>query len=212
MRRARTLRRFFMGLALAGLLAGAASAAGTTSPEGARKFVQDLASRAVAMLGNYKTGDTDRSLAQFRDLVREGFDLELIGRFALGNSWRSATPAQQQEYQRLFATYVLDSYSRRLGAYKDESFKVTGAGPYGSSDALIQTEIDRPDGAPITAGWRVRDIDGHMKIIDVIVEGVSMALTQRQEFASVVQRSGLDGLIDDLRGRVKNLQAQANPG
>ena len=83
-----------------------------------------------------------------------------------------------------------------------------GAQQFADSDALVETEIKRPDGAPLKAAWRVRDINGHLKIIDVVVEGVSMALTQRQEFASVIQHSGLDGLISDLRNRVNNLHAE----
>ena len=182
-----------------------------TSPEQASKFVQDLGSRAVAMLANYNEAEAERHQEEFKKIVREGFDLDLIGRFVLGNSWRTATPEQQQEYQQLFSTWVLNSYARRLGAYKGESFSIVNAQAFADSDALVETEIKRPDGEPLKAAWRVREINGQLKIIDVVVEGVSMALTQRQEFASVIQRSGLDGLISDLRTRVNNLHADTNP-
>jgi len=192
-----------------GIASAPTQAAGTqTSPDQASKFVQDLGQRAVAMLAAYNETEASKHQEEFKAIVRQGFDLDLIGRFVLGNAWRTASPAQQQEYQKLFATWVLYSYARRLGAYKGETFNIVSAQPFADSDALVETEIKRPDGAPLRAAWRVRDMSGQLKIIDIVVEGVSMALTQRQEFASVIQHSGLDGLISDLRNRVNNLHAE----
>ncbi len=193
-------------LALLGM-APAANAQAKTSPQQSEMFIQDIGSRAVALLAKYDDKDP-RHQEEFKALVRQGFDLDLIGRFALGGAWRSASPEQQHEYQQLFATWVLNSYARRLGAYKGETFGILGSQSIADTDALVDTEIKRPDGAPLKAGWRVREIGGRLKIIDVVVEGVSMALTQRQEFASVVQRQGLDGLIQELKTRVDNLNKQ----
>lgn len=211
MTRAKMILPLLAILALLGA-APAANAQAKTSPQQSETFIQDIGSRAVALLAKYDDKDP-RHQEEFKALVRQGFDLDLIGRFALGGAWRSASPEQQKEYQQLFATWVLDSYARRLGAYKGETFGILGSQSIADTDALVDTEIKRPDGAPLKAGWRVREIGGQLKIIDVMVEGVSMALTQRQEFASVVQRQGLDGLIQELRTRVDNLKKQpANQG
>ena len=77
--------------------------------------------------------------------------------------------------------------------------------PVGSQDVLVETSVEGSNGAanPI---WRVRAEAGAYKIIDVSIEGVSLALTQRQEFAAVISRQGLDGLLDMLR---EKLAAQA---
>ena len=204
MTRVKMLTPFLMILALLGI-APAAGAQDKTSPKQAEKFIQDIGTHAVALLAKYDDKDPKHQ-EEFKALVRQGFDLDLIGRFALGSAWRSASPEQQQQYQQLFSTWVLNSYSRRLGAYKGETFNIMGSQPIADTDALVETEIRRPDGAPLKAGWRVRETSGQLKIIDVVVEGVSMALTQRQEFASVMQRQGLDGLIQELRTRVDNLK------
>jgi len=206
MMRAKLISPLLMILALLGITP-ATGAQVTTSPEKAEKFIQDIGNRGFALLAKYDDKDVQHR-EEFKTIVRQGFDLDLIGRFALGGAWRSASPEQQREYQQLFAAWVLDSYSRRLGAFKGETFSIMGSQPIADTDALVQTEIKRPDSAPIKAGWRVREIDGQLKIIDVVVEGVSMALTQRQEFASVVQRQGLDGLINELKVRVENLKKQ----
>ena len=183
-----------------------------TSPAAAAKFVQNLGERAVALFAAYTPAEAEKNKEEFRQIFREGFDFELIGRFVLGSSWRSATPEQRAEYKRLFEAWVLDTYTRRIGAYKGESFKIIGEQPIAETDALVETEIVRPDAPPIKAGWRVRSIDGHFKIVDVVVEGISMALTQRQEFASVIQHEGLDGLLHELQAKLDKLKAEPSGG
>ncbi|HKO09350.1 MAG TPA: ABC transporter substrate-binding protein [Alphaproteobacteria bacterium] len=207
-------RRLARALLLLGLLAAAAPAASAeespTSPAEAAKFIQELGSRAVALFASYKPSEAAKSEEEFKQIFRDGFDLDLIGRFVLGNSWRTASPEQKEQYRTLFETWVLNTYTRRIGAYRGETFRVTGEQPIAETDALVETEIDRAEGPPLKAGWRVRNIQGQMKIIDVVVEGISMALTQRQEFASVIQHEGLDGLLRELKTKVDNLKAASS--
>jgi phospholipid transport system substrate-binding protein len=171
-----------------------------TSPAEAQKFIDDIGTRAIRVLSDSKLSLVERQ-AQVRELLRVGLDLEKIGRFALGRSWQSATDAQRADYIKLFDSYVVNTYSRRLSAYSGESFKVVGAQPIADTDALVNTQIERPGNQPLNTAWRVREEGGQMKIVDVIVEGVSMVLTQRQEFASVVQNKGLNGLLADLKSQ-----------
>lgn len=181
-----------------------------TSPEQASIFVQDLGSRTVALLAKYPDSDTPEFQAQLRDLIQQSFDLNLMGRFVLGATWQTATPGQQKEYQELFALWTADSYARRLGTDRGGSLTVIGAQPQsGTADAVVQATIIRPDGMSIDTNLRVRESDGQMKIIDVTMGGVSMDVTQRDEFASVVQHKGLDGLISDLRAGVGSLRVAA---
>jgi phospholipid transport system substrate-binding protein len=81
--------------------------------------------------------------------------------------------------------------------------------PAGTKDVVVSTRILRPSGPPIDADWRVRTTGERYRIIDVMVEGVSMVITQRSEFAAVVQRHGLQGLIEVLRARTTKLPAVA---
>lgn len=178
-----------------------------TSPEEAGKFIRTLGDQAVSVLSDKSIPLADRE-AKIRDLLRKNFDLETIGRFVLSKYWRTATPDQQSDYQALFSEFVLRTYARRLGGYANERFKITSAKPLGSRDALVLTEISQQAGPPITAGWRVRDTDNSYKIIDVMVEGVSMAATQRSEFETVVRNQGLVGLIEILRAKVTAFPAR----
>ena len=184
-----------------------AEAADKTSPQEAEKFIKALGNQAVKLLSDKSIPMTDRE-GKIRELLRHNFDLETIGRFVLGKYWRTATPDQQSEYLSVFSEYVLRTYARRFGGYGNEQFKITSATPLGSRDAIVLTEISRQAGPPITAGWRVRDSDNSYKIIDVMVEGVSMAATQRSEFETIVRNQGLVNLIEILRAKVSAFPAR----
>ena len=199
------------------LLAGSAAAlmstgaAAQASPDAAAQFVQSLAQAAIATLT--RPGLTlEAREASFRDLLRQGFDLDFIGRFVAGRYFREMTPEQQADYQQLFGEFVLKTYAGRLGGYSGEQFSIVTARPAGQQDVLVQSRIDRPSGPPIGAEWRVRALGGGYRIIDVSVEGVSMAVTQRQEFDSLLARSGPEGLLAALRARTNKLPATARSG
>jgi phospholipid transport system substrate-binding protein len=194
------------GLAAAAWSAMARGALAATPPEGAAVFVKWLAEQALSTL-NTPSGSLEQRETIFRDLLRQGFDLKLIGRFVLGRYWRTATPQQRDDFQRLFEEFVLKTYSYRLGGYSGETFNIISTRAAGEKDALVRTRIERPSGPPITADWRVRAKNDQFKIIDVMVEGVSMAVTQRSEFASVINRSGFNGLLEALRARVQRFAA-----
>jgi phospholipid transport system substrate-binding protein len=168
------------------------------------KFIQDLGDQAIAVIADKGLNQDQRS-AKFREMLRSSFDLPTIGRFVIGRSWNAATPAQQQEYMKLFESLVIKSYSDRFALYTGEGFQVTGVRQESEKDSIITSEITHPDGSePTSVDWRVRKREGKMGIIDVVVEGVSLSVTQRQEYASIIQRDGgkLDGLLEQMRQQV----------
>ncbi len=177
--------------------------------DGATKFIDSLANQAIAVLRNDSTSLEARE-ATFRDLLSNGFDVPFIGRFVLGRHWRTASDEQRDDYLGLFTEFLLKTYSRRLGGYAGEAFTVVGARSSGKKDVIVRTRIDRPSGPDIKADWRVRVRNEQYKIIDVAVEGVSMAVTQRSEFASVVRTHGMDGLLQALRMRTQMYTAKAS--
>lgn len=184
---------FFVTVSAAGGLAFANVLAG-----GASEFIRELGNRAIATLQTPGMSLEERE-AHFRGLLREGFDVRLIGRFVLGAHWRRASREQQRDYLELFSDYVLQVYATRLGRYAGATITVVSERPAGAKDVIVRTRIDRPSGPPIEAEWRVRTTQNRYRIIDVMVEGVSMVITQRSEFSAVIQRNGLDGLIAVLR-------------
>lgn len=199
---------------LAMLIAGAVSGASVTVPtspraevpqqavNGAAQFMQLIADQAIRILQT-PNGTLEQREAQFRGLLAEGFDLDFISRFVLGKYWRRASAEERADYQALFREYILKTYSRRLGGYSGETFQIKGARAAGKQDVIVSTLILQPNGPAIAADWRVRVYDNGYRIIDIMIEGVSMAITQRDEFATVVRSQGMQGLLQALRARTQ---------
>jgi phospholipid transport system substrate-binding protein len=167
----------------------------------ARAFVGTLGREAIEVLGP-NVAPAQR-LARFRELFRNDFDIPGIGRFVLGRYWRTATPQEQREFLPLFREYTVRAYSTRLSAYGGEPFRVTGARSNGE-ETIVASEIIRSNGSRIVVDWYLLNDGGRFKITDVYVGGVSMKVTQRDEFASVIQRNGgrVAGLIAQLRQKL----------
>ena len=201
---------FVSSLFLALTLGAAGPLAAQTSAQGAAEFVRSLGNEAGALQSAAKTQAPEKRKAALRDLVRRGFNLELTSQFVLGKYWNRATAKQRAQFQDLFTEYLLNSYARHLRAYRVETLSVVASHPVGRQDVLVETSIEGVEGAANPV-WRVRAEAGQYKIIDVSIEGVSLALTQRREFAAVINRKGLDGLLDMLREKLA-VQAETAQG
>jgi phospholipid transport system substrate-binding protein len=172
--------------------------------QGAFNFIQNVSSRGLAFLKNRKLTDEQRK-NDFRDLLRDSFDIKTIARFTMGRYWNQASPAQQKEYLTLFEDMVIDTYSQRFSEYQGQEISMDKARAEGDkNDVLVNSLIVSSNGAPnVKLDWRVRYKNGEYRIVDVLVEGVSMSLTQRSEFSSIIQRGGgnIDVLLEKLRAR-----------
>ncbi|MGC2413550.1 MAG: ABC transporter substrate-binding protein [Stellaceae bacterium] len=166
----------------------------------ANSFIATLGQQAIQVLGP-GVPEVQRQ-ARFRVLFHDDFDLPGIGQFVLGRYWRVATPQEQQDFLGLFQEYLVRAYSARLGQYGGEPFRVTGVRPNGAG-SIVTSEIVRRNGTPIAVDWYLIG-RGPFKITDVYVAGVSMKVTQRDEFASVIQRNGgrVAALIAQLRQKL----------
>ena len=170
-----------------------------------------LADEALGILEEHSLEKVERD-ARFRAVLRKGFALEAIGRFCLKQYWRKATPAERDEYLTLFEELIIQTYSARLDAiYNGETIQIVDVYPDGDNGARVATKIVADGGTDaIRIDWRVRQPNGDYKIVDVLIEGISMALTQRDEFVSIIQRNNgkLRNLLDDLRDKVKKLKSE----
>ncbi len=177
-----------------------ASAMEAPSEADAQQFIIDLAQKAGATLQS-KGGSVEQRETAVHALLREGFALEFIARISLGKYWRRIKPGERARYTELFSQFLIRTYGARLAGFSPELFHVDGAASRGKQDMLVKTRLEQPQGPALQASWRIRLFDGKPKIVDVVVEGVSMALNQRQEFSAVIQRSGMEGLMELLRDR-----------
>ena len=184
---ARLCRRDLLAIA-AGLLVSAPLVrpiAALAARPGAEQVVQDLADQIWATLNTTGADDSAR-----------------VDRLM------ALPEAQRKDYQQLFRDVVMRSLARRLNGYAPDAkdpiekrFQILGSAPAGKSDTLVRSKVFPHDGPPVALDWRVREGDAGAVIIDVIVEGASLLVSQRSEFAAVIERHDLNGLLAELRAR-----------
>ena len=187
-------RRLVLAMALVLWVPAAVSAAGSGDADG---YVGELAQEAIALSRSGPDGQADR----LEQLLDRSTDIPLVGRLVLGRYWRTASAEQRKDYLELFRGYVLAGITRRLGGAKGvEKVEVTGSRPGRGQDSMVATLVTLGNGAaPSPIEWRVRRTGDGYRIIDVTVEGVSLVVTNRNEFGAIVAKSGLDGLLQQLR-------------
>jgi phospholipid transport system substrate-binding protein len=185
------------------LLAAAPLAPARAAGE-ASAVVTDFGNQMLQMLNSPQVSPAERP-KHFGALLDKDFDFATIGRFVLGRYWASATDQEKQEFAPVFRDYVVQSYSVRFGEFGGASFKVTGERPESSTSTIVSTTVvQKNNSSPAKVDWRVSTTTGSPKITEVIVDGVSMSLTHRQEFASLIERQGggVSGLIAQLKSKI----------
>lgn len=134
-------------------------------------------------------------------VLRRAVDIEGVGRFILGRFWRTANPAEQQEYTKLFEETLIHNLASRFGEYQGVKFALGRSQANTEEDVMVSTTVERPNTAAFTLDWRVADVGGGPKIIDMIAEGTSLRLTQRSDYSAYLARNGnnVQALIDALK-------------
>ncbi|MGI9505973.1 MAG: MlaC/ttg2D family ABC transporter substrate-binding protein [Geminicoccaceae bacterium] len=148
---------------------------------------------------------------QLADAIKAKTSVGLLSRLVLGKHWRSLERVDQDEYRALFSQVVIGGLASRLDLLLrefegplDQHFSITGSGATGKKDVLVRSKVVATDGRALAVDWRLRATDAEPVIIDLIVEGVSLLVSQRSEFASVIERSRMDGLMNSLRKRAQS--------
>jgi len=198
-------------LALLAVLGVAFVAPGVPSAQdvAAGAFLESLTQDVFAKLTDPSLSQTEKE-RDLRNLFRQNFDVPAISRFVLGKHWRKASTAERQDFVDAFEEMNTRQFLAMVGKFSEEMFSVVkvqqdAAKP---SLSLVSTEIGQSEGEPISAVWRVKNKDDQHKILDIVVEGVSMAITLRHEYGAVVKTDGVDGLIAIMREKNAILTTQ----
>lgn len=192
-----TLSRRVLLAALAGL---ALVAANPVQAATADQFIREVGTETLKALGD-RSLTTEKREGLVRNLLTNHLDMDAVGRFCLGRYSRNITPEQKKEYDALFEDYLTKVYAQLLSQYNGETLDVRDGTKAAGSETVVESQINRQNGPPIRVEWKTHEKDGKPRVTDVIVEGVSMAFTQRQQFESVIQNNG--GKIDALFAAMK---------
>ena len=164
-----------------------ASAEAINHPD-AVTYMNQLWSRSLELLN--EKGDPLTRQARFRDLLRANFDTASVARFVLGRYWRDATEQEQREFLNLFEGYVCSVFAVRLSHFGGDAVKMRGS-RVDANGIVVSADVRSADSAsPLKVDLRLAPDSGTYKITDIIVEGISLMVTERAEFTSFLDRNG----------------------
>lgn len=192
-------RRTFLatGAALCGL--GLVRPALALTTDEAKSHVSATVDELKALLRI--SGTADSRAPELRRIMETRANVPLIARFAAGRAWREMSEAQQAKFVDAYARFLSVTYARRFDEYSgDPDISIGRAIDAGKKGILVESPIGQPNGQPIAVEWLVSDRGGQVEIVDIIIEGVSMAATQRDEIGQMLQTRGgdVEALIRDL--------------
>jgi phospholipid transport system substrate-binding protein len=174
-----------------------------------QQLIRSMGDTVIAIVSNRAMPKAQRE-ERFRQIYRANFDHAIIAASVMGPAWKSASPEARQEYLGVFETYISKVYAAQLSTYSGEKFDVTKGEPDGNGSTIESRIVDSKSGRIVDIKWRVRPTEGKMKVRDVLIENISMAQTQRREFAAVLQQRGgkAEGLIAAIREKIADLDTR----
>jgi phospholipid transport system substrate-binding protein len=198
-------RRTFLVLTAATLLAAidplVRPALAQSADGRASTFVKSIGDRLVAVVNGQESDREKR--AKLTAIIDGAVDVDGVARFCLGRFWRNASAEQQQRYTELFHQVLVNNITAKLGEYRGVRF-VMGRTQQRDDNTVVSTVVERPNNPPTNVDWIIGNDASNPKIIDVIAEGTSLRLTQRQDYASYLSRNNndIDALINAMRQQV----------
>ena len=156
-------------------------------------FISELVNDAINILGNKSL--TDEIKSKFiKDIALNNVDIEALGMYTLGDIRKTLDPSNIEKYNNLFKDYFLKSLTSRLSDYSNNKFEVIGADQKSAKYTIVNSKVlannDKPE---IKIDWRKKKKNPNSPLIrDLIVEGLSLARTQKEEFASILDSNNND--------------------
>jgi ABC-type transporter MlaC component len=171
-----------------------------------QQLIRSMGDTVITILANKGVPKAQRE-ERFRQIYRANFDHAIIAQSVMGPTWKTTAPAVQQEYLAVFETYIAKVYAAQLSTYSGEKLDVFKGEPEGEGAQIDSRIVDPKTGRTVNIKWRLRPTAGQLKVRDVIIENISMAQTQRREFAAVLQQRGgkAEGLIAAIREKIADL-------
>ena len=164
-------------------------------------YVMEMTTNAINTLTDKSISQNEKE-SQFGKLFDKNFDVSSISRFVLGKYWKQASLDQKKNFIKAFRNYVVKTYSSRFNEYSGEKLKLVNyENEKNPKIFLVHTILERQDAPVIKVDWRIGKKKDRFVILDIIIEGISLAITQRSEFVSVIDQN--EGSIDQLISLLK---------
>ena len=207
----RAIERWCRAAALI-VAAGLVAATAAHAQEGPEALVKRVSEDVIATIKSdplVQAGNQPRIRELMETKLAPNFDFARMTALAMGRNWRAATPEQQQRLTDEFQRLLVRTYSSALTKYRDEviEYKPLRANP-ADTDVTVRTAVLKPGGAPIQIDYSMGKTAAGWKVYDVIVGGVSLVTTYRDEFNEQIKAGGVDGLLKVLAEKNKGAPAK----
>jgi phospholipid transport system substrate-binding protein len=164
-------------------------------------YVMEITKNAINVLTDASVDQNNKEV-QFGELFDKNFDVPSISRFVLGKYWKQASLDQKKKFIKAFRNYIVKTYSSRFNEYSGEQLTLLNFENESNPKIfIVHTALERDDAPMIKVDWRIGKKKDSYVILDIIIEGISLAVTQRSEFVSVIDQN--DGSIDKLISLLK---------
>lgn len=194
----RELHRVLAAVCALLLAACSARAAAEPSP---RDVVQSTSDQVLAVLAQRDLTKEARR-ERVKAIVMQSTDFDTLSRLVLARNWSRFTPAQQAEFQREFESHLSATYGRRLDTYRNEKVSIVGDRKEANGDWTVQTRILHGGGSnDVVVDYRLRQTAGAWKVIDMIIEQVSLVANFRSQFQEIVGSGGPEKLLQVMRDK-----------
>ncbi len=196
-------KNLFWGF-LAVVLLGIGTARANVDGAKAEAFVKKVTTEGIEEIINANVSQQVKD-QRFAKLFNEALDLDFIGQFVLGRNWRTSTPEQRSAFIKVYRELNVKTWSQRFDEFKGKNFIFSGTTPSNSKNQIfVNSSVPMEQGEPAKVVWRVKQSGNNYKIVDIIIENVSLAITARNEYSSFIKNNpgGVDALIKDLQKKV----------
>jgi phospholipid transport system substrate-binding protein len=168
-------------------------------------FIEEVSSKAITEMAPAAQETDKQRAAKLKPLIERYFNMPAIAKYMLGSYWRKATPEEQGEFTAVLTDFLALAYGKRFASYTGHDMAIGRVRDEGDGRTTVFSTVKLPNGEPARVDWTIEQIGDGYKIADVKVEGLSLADTHRQEFASVISKNGgsVSALIDVLKQKVR---------
>jgi phospholipid transport system substrate-binding protein len=170
----------------------------TPSEASAHAVIEKTVDEVLLVLAD-KSVSTEKRLQSIEEIVYGRFDLQAMSRLVLARNWTRFSKEQQTEYVREFKTYLSNNYGSRIERYDQENVEILDARDEPRGDVVVQTRITGGQFEGALVDYRLRNTAGEWRVIDVVIEGISMVSNFRDQFKAVVSSGGPELLLEKLR-------------
>ncbi len=194
------MKKNIFGVLISCLMLTAFSASATVDAGQAKAFVEKVTQEGLVDIINSNVSQQEKD-RRFEKLFNEALDLKFIGHY-----WRTATPEQKKEFIEVYRQLNVKTWSKRFDEFRGKKFIFNGTSPSSSANQIfVNSSVPMDQGNPASVVWRVKQSGNSFKIVDIIIENVSLAITARNEYTAFIKKSpnGIDGLIKDLKAKVQ---------